>query len=224
MSQICSFVRVPPMSTYLILKSMPMVVMKVGEKESCAYRSSRLVFLPHRTQSRKQRPGSLRPRSTTHHPFTPRFPTALDAFPSPPLPSIQPQTPHPPQREMEPKEPRRKRQQGGHSPDVAVSEHEQLDVQVVSLGCRHRASSLRLRSRVSSLVFFDDETSFSERLTTRASEAEVADWRGKRGGFERDSGGTGLPSVLGSGQLRRWRSCGAEAVDLAPSGDRAGRV
>ncbi len=34
----------PSSSRFLILKSMPMVVMKVGEKESLAYRSSRHVF------------------------------------------------------------------------------------------------------------------------------------------------------------------------------------
>lgn len=43
-SQICSFTRLPSMVTVLILKSMPMVVMNVGENEWLAYRINRLVF------------------------------------------------------------------------------------------------------------------------------------------------------------------------------------
>jgi len=35
-SQICSLMRLPSTSTFLILKSIPMVVMNVGEKESLA--------------------------------------------------------------------------------------------------------------------------------------------------------------------------------------------
>ena len=39
-----SLMRFPPSSMFLILKSMPIVVMKVGEKESLAYLRSRQVL------------------------------------------------------------------------------------------------------------------------------------------------------------------------------------
>ena len=43
-SQIWSLMRLSSISMFLILKSIPIVVMKVGEKESLAYRRRRQVF------------------------------------------------------------------------------------------------------------------------------------------------------------------------------------